>query len=207
MKAQLCTRCKKHVAVVFLTKLDGNDSTQEGLCLKCAKELGIKAANMPFDSLEISDDTLEEMDSQMQDMLESIDEDELQKAAASPNFDFMKKLFNKATSPTENSFEGGELSQIEDENGKTGKTNTKSKKEEKIKTKFLDLYCQNLTQKAREGKIDNIIGRDKEIFRVMQILTRRNKNNPCLIGEPGVGKTAIAEGIALKISENDVPEN
>ena len=206
MKAQLCTRCKKHVAVVFLTKLDGNDSTQEGLCLKCAKELGIKAANMPFDSLEISDDTLEEMDSQMQDMLESIDEDELQKAAASPNLDFMKKLFNKATSPNENSFEGGELSQIEDENGKTGKTNTKSKKEEKIKTKFLDLYCQNLTQKAREGKIDNIIGRDKEIFRVMQILTRRNKNNPCLIGEPGVGKTAIAEGIALKISQNDVPE-
>ncbi|MBQ6633165.1 MAG: ATP-dependent Clp protease ATP-binding subunit [Ruminococcus sp.] len=192
----MCTRCKKRPAVVFITQMNAKDPEQkknQGLCLVCAKELGISQVDDYMKQMGISDDDLEAMSNQLMEFSDG-DDFELGGSGTMPNF--LSNLF------------GGDQSQLfggkTTDNEKTSnKEKTKDKKQKKLK--FLNNYCTNLTEKAREGKLDNIIGRDKEISRVIHILSRRQKNNPCLIGEPGVGKTAVAEGIAQKIVAGDVP--
>ena len=198
----LCSRCKKRMAVVFVSRMDGTETKNEGLCLKCAKELGIKPVNDMMDQLGVTDEDLENMSSQLMgfmpqdsENLPDGEEDEDFEMGGAQTFPFLQNLFGKeppASQPKES------------QTGENKQTQNKSKKNAK-KRKFLENYCTNLTQRAKDGKIDNIIGRDKEIYRIVQILSRRTKNNPCLIGEPGVGKTAIAEGIALRIAHGEVP--
>ena len=207
----LCTRCKKRTAVVFITAMQGEEKHNEGLCLVCARELGIPQVKEYMDQMGLSDDDIEEFSDQMTDITDTLEGDSFQRGGtgAFPNFiqnllgslpkDFMDGLKH---SPKD---EGDAFS--EPENGNEHVQTKKDKKAKHKKTKFLDAYCDNLSRKADEGKLDNIIGRDKEIARTIQILSRRQKNNPCLIGEPGVGKTAIAEGIAQKIASGDVPFN
>lgn len=211
----LCTRCKKRTAVVFITAMQGNEKRNEGLCLVCAKELGIPQVKEYMDQMGIDEDEVEEFADQMTDISEALDGDSFQHGGtgALPNFiqnlfggsiksfsDKMKNISDSDNISSESSF-GTEAKR------ESAEKSEKNKKDKKKKTKFLDAYCTNLTGRAEEGKLDNIIGRDKEIARTIQILSRRQKNNPCLIGEPGVGKTAIAEGIAQKIAAGDVPFN
>lgn len=203
MKPQLCSRCKKHIAVVYLAKYEGDKVTNEGLCLKCAKEMGFSAEQIPFLG-DMSEETLEAMDESMNSLIGPDGELNIEDAVAHGpgiNFDFLKKFMAPATG-TDASEEPAASEKKESRRGDA----KKQKEEKQQKPRLLDMYCQNLTEKAKNNQIDAVIGREKEIFRVIQILTRRTKNNPCLIGEPGVGKTAIAEGIALKIAANDVPE-
>lgn len=198
----LCSRCKKRMAVVFVSRMDGTETKNEGLCLKCAKELGIKPVNDMMDQLGVTDEDLENMSSQLMGLMPQDSEDLPEgeeggdfEMGGAQTFPFLQNLFGKDTP----------ASQPQDTPaGETKQAQGKPKKNAK-KRKFLENYCTNLTQRAKDGKIDNIIGRDKEIYRIVQILSRRTKNNPCLIGEPGVGKTAIAEGIALRIAHGDVP--
>ncbi len=187
----VCSRCKKRPAVVFITRMDGDQSVNEGLCLTCAKELGIKPVDDLLTKFGIGQEELEQMDEQLGEMmnLEEGEDGEFVPGGAA-TFPFLQNLF------------GGQMTQkSEDEQPEQPLKQAKKEK----KRKFLDNYCTDLTRKAREGKLDAIIGRDREIYRVIQILSRRSKNNPCLIGEPGVGKTAIAEGLALRIAAGDVP--
>ncbi len=184
----MCSRCKKRPAVVFMTRLDGNNQSNDGLCLICAKELGIKPVEDLMKKFGISDDDLEAFSEQM--MLPADTENGDFEQGGSPTF---PSMFMGLAGP-------GEQSQ-----GETSSKKKQPRGQEAPKRKFIDNYCDNLTQKAREGKLDRIIGRDKEIMRTIQILSRRQKNNPCLIGEAGVGKTAIAEGVALRIAAGDVP--
>ena len=185
----LCSRCKKRLAVIFITRMDGsNNPVNEGLCLKCAKELGIKPVCDMMDKMGITDEDAENMS----DMLTVNPEDGDFEAGGAPTFPFLNQLFGEKAA-------GNESQQ------KAPPKKAEKMKSERPKRKFLDNYCDNLSQKARSGQLDRIIGRDEEIYRVIQILNRRIKNNPCLIGEPGVGKTAVAEGIALRIAEGKVP--
>ncbi|MBQ7937513.1 MAG: ATP-dependent Clp protease ATP-binding subunit [Oscillospiraceae bacterium] len=190
----LCSRCKKRMAVVFVTRMEGDKTFNEGLCLQCAKELGIKPVEDLMNKMGISGDELDAISEQMMGMEEGDPNFEMGGAQAFP---FLNSIFGDGMMPAEGQPE--EPSGAAKNPKKTGK---KGKPEEK---KFLNLYCQNLTEKAKKGGFDPIIGREREIGRVVQILNRRTKNNPCLIGEPGVGKTAIAEGIAQKIAANEVP--
>ena len=195
----MCSRCHKRVAVVFVTKLENGNKVSEGLCIKCAKEMGVPVDNMlgnVMNQFGISSDQLESMEDDMVGFLEEIGEapsenDDVEEGGA-PAID-IPKLFKEAGFPAPN--------QNEDHQKK--KTENKGNKPKKYK--FLDTYCRNLTKRAEDGKLDKIIGRDKELERVIQILCRRQKNNPCLIGEPGVGKTAISEALAQRIADNDVP--
>ena len=188
----LCSRCKKRMAVVFVTRMEGDESVNEGLCIQCAKELGIKPVSDLVDKMGLSDDELESMNSQLMDIVQQEGEDGFEMGGAQP-FPFLQNIFG---SPAPNQNQQGK------ENNR--RPEKKEKPKEK-KLKYLNTYCENLTRRAQEGKIDRIVGRDEEIYRVMQILNRRTKNNPCLIGEPGVGKTAIAEGIALRLASGNVP--
>ncbi len=192
----LCTKCKKRPAVVFVTRMEAGESTNEGYCLSCAKDLGIKPVNDMLQKFGISDEDMEQMEQQMTEMLATAEEDGADEEGFSPggapSFPFLQNLFG--TPPTEGAAAAGE-----DKKGK------KQGKEKEKKRKFLSLYCTDLTAKAREGRMDATIGREREIYRVTQILSRRTKNNPCLIGEPGVGKTAIAEGLAMRMVEGNVP--
>ena len=195
MKPTLCTRCKKNVAVIFITKIENGVSTNEGLCLKCAKDLGIKQVDDIVRQMGMSDEDLENMTNEMTSMMglqpgEEDDEDDMSQTATFP---FLNKLFG-------NSEPSMPITPKEPE-----KSTSKDSRQSKKKKKFLDAYCLNLTEKAREGSLDHIVGREVETERVIQILNRRQKNNPCLIGEPGVGKTAIAEGLAQRIAAGDVP--
>lgn len=195
----LCSRCKKRQAVVFISTIQGNDKRDEGLCLICAKELGVPQVNDYLEKMGISDEDLEESykmifgDVDEETDADSGADDDFTPGGAGTMMPFFKRFAANKDSQTES----------EKQDVKDDKKHNK-KKEEK-KRKFLDTYCTNLTAKAKKGEIDRIIGREKEIYRVMQILSRRTKNNPCIIGEPGVGKTAIAEGIAQKLADDDVP--
>lgn len=203
----LCSRCKKRQAVVFISTIQGTEKRDEGLCLICAKELGVPQVNDYLEKMGISDDDLEETYKMLfgegdpdADADEGEDnDDEFSPGGAGTVLPFFQRFAaaNNAVSNTDGKTDGDKQDVKDDKK--------RSKKKEEKKRKFLDTYCTNLTAKAKKGEIDRIIGREKEIYRVMQILSRRTKNNPCIIGEPGVGKTAIAEGIAQKLADGDVP--
>ena len=206
MQPTLCSRCHKNVAVIFIQKMEGGTTKSEGLCLKCAKEMGIKPVEDMMQKMGISDEDLEGLTNEMmsafggaegmEGLVPAEDGDEEEDEGKTATFHFLNKLFGSAQSP--------QAQPPEREQPRQG--DSKDKKGDKpAKRKFLENYCISLTQKAADGKLDRIIGRDEEIQRTIQILNRRQKNNPCLIGEPGVGKTAIAEGLAQKIYQRDVP--
>ena len=203
--SMLCSRCKKRVAVVFMTRMENGKTINEGLCLQCAKELGIGPVNELMEKMGITDDEIENMNDQLMGMIdengEEIDpdldpDDPDFVPGGAQTFPFFQNMFGKMNGAS------GQNPQDPAEK-RTRRPEKKGKKEPK--RKFLEAYCTDLTQKARDGQLDNVIGRDEEIYRVVQILNRRTKNNPCLIGEPGVGKTAIAEGIAQRIAAGRVP--
>ncbi|MBR6740441.1 MAG: ATP-dependent Clp protease ATP-binding subunit [Clostridia bacterium] len=205
MDRMLCARCKKNFASVFITRMEDNVPKSEGLCLKCARELGIKQVGDLMQHMGITDEDLERMSNEMMEALGGeggmsaimpVDSDDGEEDASNKaTFPFLDRLFGGRPQDSQTPSSGPRPVQpSEPKNGK-----------EKKKYKFLDTYCVSLNQKAAAGRIDRIIGREEEIERVVQILNRRQKNNPCLIGEPGVGKTAIAEGLALRITSGDVP--
>ena len=208
MHPTLCSKCKKNVAVIFVTKIEGGKTLTEGLCLKCAKEMGIKPVDDIMKRMGISEDELEGLNSEMIEAFQGMesmmagdqnqddDSDEIESQTAT--FPFLNKLF------------GGERQEdLPAETPGHARPSGDGEKHERggkqKKHKFLDTYCLNLTQKARSGALDRVVGREVETERVIQILNRRQKNNPCLIGEPGVGKTAIAEGLAQRIAQKEVP--
>ena len=208
MHPTLCSKCKKNVAVIFVTKIEGGKTLTEGLCLKCAKEMGIKPVDDIMKRMGISEDELEGLNSEMTEAFQGMesmmsgdqsqddDSDEIESQTAT--FPFLNKLF------------GGERQEdLPAETPGHARPSGDGEKHERggkqKKHKFLDTYCLNLTQKARTGALDRVVGREVETERVIQILNRRQKNNPCLIGEPGVGKTAIAEGLAQRIAQKEVP--
>ena len=198
----ICSRCKKRPAMVYITRMEGDKTINDGLCLVCAKELGIKPVGDLLDKFGITDDDMEQMDEQMNELMnlagESGEDGDFEPGGAA-TFPFLQNLFGGVMPGSQ---EGQSASQ--QTKGEQEKTDKDGKKREK-RRKYLNQYCTDLTQKARDGKIDRIIGREREIYRVIQILSRRTKNNPCLIGEPGVGKTAIAEGLARRIAAGEVP--
>ena len=195
MQPKMCSKCKKNIAVVFITKVENGVTMNEGYCLKCARSLGIPQIDQAVKQMGISDEDLDMLSDEMSSMFgqkddsDSSDDDEIDSQTAT--FPLLNQLFGNtpAPQPRPSRKEEGE---------------PKEKKKSK-RHKFLDSYCMDLTGRAREGKLDKVIGRDVETERVIQILNRRQKNNPCLIGEPGVGKTAIAEGLAQRIAAGDVP--
>ncbi len=214
----MCSICKENIAVVFITKITDGKQTQEGLCLSCARKQGIQPINQIIEQTGISDEEMEDLNKQMGSLFEDMDINNINGPVSEPGVSgstnpflnlFNKTLF-KSNEPGGNKNEETKDTQEESNSkeDKEGKNNTRTKTQEKKqlkKKKFLDTYGSNLNEKAKEGKIDRVIGRQKEIERVIQVLNRRNKNNPVLIGEPGVGKTAIAEGLAVRISEKKVP--
>ena len=208
MKHQMCVRCGKRPAVVFVQKMEGDEVTPEGYCIQCAKELNIGPIRQMIDKLGLSDEDLETASEQMSQFMENMQD-----------FDFgdLGEMFNPdnadgaQTMPFADMF-GGMMganddsdTEEKDSKGKKGRGKKRSKRSQDDSRKFLNSYCTNLTKRAKDGKLDKIIGRETEIDRTVQILCRRTKNNPCLIGEPGVGKTAIAEGLAIKIAKGEVP--
>lgn len=197
MKQVLCSRCKKRPAMFFVTKVEGEKTTQEGLCIKCALEMNIGPVKQIMQSMGISEDELDDVSEQFEAMF---GEDGGFEPGGAGTMPFLQ---NFAEMNGENLPE--QTAQETSTSEKKKKWGKKNKDDAAKKRKFLDQYCTDLTAKARAGRIDRIIGRDNEIYRAVQILCRRTKNNPCLIGEPGVGKTAIAEGLALRIAAGDVP--
>ena len=187
---EMCSRCKKRPATVYIMKLENNVQKQEGLCLVCAKELGIKPVNDMMTKMGITEEELENMEKMFSDMLPMVSGDDENDDEDSPTIDFSKIMKNM----------GMTVDSSKDDKGKK-----KEKKKDRDDRKHLNTYCTNLTQSALNGKLDRIVGRQRELERVIQILSRRQKNNPCLIGEPGVGKTAIAEALAQRIVEGNVP--
>ena len=206
MQPTLCSRCGKNVAVIFITKLEGGTTKNEGLCLKCAKELGIKPIDDMMKKMGITDEDLDSLTNEMMSafggaegmeglMNQPKDEDGEEDDGRTATFPFLNQLFGGGNTPAP---------QQPAPEGTPPRTE-KNGGQKQPKRKFLDSYCISLTQRAQEGKLDKLIGRERELERVVQILNRRQKNNPCLIGEPGVGKTAIAEGLAQRIAAGDVP--
>ena len=199
MQPKLCTKCKKNIAVVFISKFEGGNALNEGYCLKCAKSLGLPQIDQVMKQMGISEDDLDLLADEMGNMFGQMDD--------ADKFDDDEVDSQTATFPLLNQLFGGSAPMPPQQPAQRPE-NKKEKGEKKKKSdkhKFLDSYCMDLTTRAREGKLDKVIGRDVETERVIQILNRRQKNNPCLIGEPGVGKTAIAEGLAQRIAAGDVP--
>ncbi len=228
MQPTLCSRCKKNVAVIFITRLDNNgqSSRNEGLCLKCARELNIRPVTDMIEKMGLSDEDLEGLTTEMMSAFDgaesleglvnnlsnamdpnSSDEDDEEEEGRTATFPFLNKLIGNMG--TSGEAEKGDNTPAEQppQNGDSSRSSRgeKSERKARAKRKFLENHCISLTRKAAEGKLDPMIGREQELERVIQILNRRQKNNPCLIGEPGVGKTAIAEGLAAKIHQGDVP--
>ena len=206
MQPTMCSRCGKNVAVVFITKIENGQAKNEGLCLKCARELHIKPVDDMINKMGITDDELDNLTGEMMSALTGgediapVDDDGsvVEDDGTTATFPFLTRLFGggpSASASNESQNQGGEPRRGE----------TKENPPKGGKRKFLDNYCIDLTARAREGKLDTMIGREEELERVIQILNRRQKNNPCLIGEPGVGKTAIAEGLAQRIAIGNVP--
>ena len=198
----ICSRCKKRPAVIFVSRIDGDKTTQEGFCLKCAMELNIGPVKQMMQNMGITEEDLDSVSEQFDEMLGGLEGFQPGGAGTLP---FMQNFMNGSAQNGKDDAEDEESAQEDDAEEENGEQGKKKKKKKRTKRKFLNLYCTDLTEKARDGKIDRIVGRETEIYRVMQILCRRTKNNPCLIGEPGVGKTAIAEGLALKIASGEVP--
>ena len=194
---KMCSKCGKRPAIVFISEMNGTNTEPRGLCLVCAKEAGIKPIDDMLNNMNLSEEDLEGMSEQLMDVMGmSEDMDGFEMGGAQP-FPFLSNLFG--TMPS-----GDTPKKDEGKSEEKGKTKDNKKKEPK-KSRFLGQYCTNLTERAKKGELDNIIGRDAEMYRTIQILSRRSKNNPCLIGEPGVGKTAIAEGLAIRIAAGDAP--
>ena len=210
---KLCSKCNKRPAVVFISDANNPQNKPNGLCILCAKEAGIKPIDDMLKSMNISDENIEEISEHMNEMMGGMSPEEMMSMAeeeladmegledmdgfesgGAPVFPFLNQIFGGNNPEKEETSEGG-----------NSKEKKKSEKKKKGKKKYLDMYCTNLTQRAKEGKIDAIVGRDEELYRTIQILSRRSKNNPCLIGEPGVGKTAIVEGLAMKIASGEAP--
>ena len=205
MQPKLCAKCKKNIAVVFITKVENGVTLNEGYCLKCARSLGIPQIDQAVKQMGFSEEDLDNLSDEMSNMfgqIDSGDSDEDDMDSQTATFPLLNQLFGSANMPAAQQNDPPaprkEEPQQKQEDGKNPKRKHK-------KHKFLDTYCMDLTGRAREGKLDKVIGRDVETERVIQILNRRQKNNPCLIGEPGVGKTAIAEGLAQRIAAGDVP--
>ena len=205
MQPTMCSRCGKNVAVVFITKIEAGQTKNEGLCLKCARELHIKPVDDVIEKMGISDEDLEALSGDMMNALNGAEDlmavdgdgDSDEDDGKTATFPFLNRLFGGPAAPNNNQNQN---------NGGSERPRSEQKEPPKGgKRKFLDNYCIDLTQRAREGKLDAMIGREEELERVIQILNRRQKNNPCLIGEPGVGKTAIAEGLAQRIAMGNVP--
>ena len=206
MHPAMCSRCGKNPAVVYITKFENGGTVNEGLCLRCAKDLGIKPIDDMFKKMGINDEDLDRLTSEMVNALGGSEGLEALMNQPAPEDTGEEDDGRTATFPFLNQLFGGQPPKGADQAGGDGQEQSAAPKQPKqSKRKFLDNYCINLSQRAREGKLDNLIGRDRELQRVIQILNRRQKNNPCLIGEPGVGKTAIAEGLAQKIARGDVP--
>ena len=206
MQPTLCSRCGKNVAVIFITKLEGGTTKNEGLCLKCAKELGIKPIDDMMKKMGITDEDLDSLTNEMMSafggaegmeglMNQPKDEDGEEDEGRTATFPFLNQLFGGGNTPAP---------QQPAPEGTPPRTE-KNGGQKQPKRKFLDSYCISLTRRAQEGSLDPLIGRDRELERMIQVLNRRQKNNPCLIGEPGVGKTAIAEGLAQRIADRNVP--
>ena len=205
MKRMICSKCKQRPAVIFIQRVENGQSTPEGFCIKCAMEMNIGPIKQMMENMGITEDDVDAVTEQMDAAFNGLDEGSFENGGA-PTFPFMQSFMNGLGGAPD--VESGEDEGIVAEDVKDDKAKgfgKKKKMPDDKKRKYLSLYCSDLTKKAKDGKIDRIIGRDNEIYRAIQILCRRTKNNPCLIGEPGVGKTAIAEGLALKIANGDVP--
>ena len=202
MQPKLCAKCKKNIAVVFITKIENGATLNEGYCLKCARSLGIPQIDQAVKQMGFSEEDLDNLSDEMSNMFGQIDsgdadEDEVDSQTAT--FPLLNQLFGSANPPAQPSHPAPR------KEPPSGQKEEEPPRRKTKKHKFLDSYCMDLTGRARDGKLDRVIGRDVETERVIQILNRRQKNNPCLIGEPGVGKTAIAEGLAQRIAAGNVP--
>ena len=212
----MCSNCHKRVAVIFVTKVENGEKTSQGLCVKCAKDLGLPIENMLgdiYNKMGITPEQMENMENELSEMVSDGDDGE---DGGAPAIDFPKlfkdsgfmdnfKAMAEKMPPTQGDGSGANIVPVRKNGGENGKKEQNKEKNQQKQYKYLTTYCKNLTESARRGKLDRIVGRDKETERVIQTLCRRQKNNPCLIGEPGVGKTAIAEGLAIRIADGNVP--
>ena len=206
MNLKLCSKCKNRPAVIFISKIEGEKTTQEGLCIKCAMDMNIGPIKDMMQKMGITEDDVDALNEQFGDALSGFEDGDGFENGGASTFPFLQGLFGSNAVSNSNDSDVDLPAEVVGEDSKKRKSGkAPNKKDAKDRRRFLNLYCTDLTKKACDGKIDRIIGRNDEIARTIQILCRRTKNNPCLIGEPGVGKTAIAEGLASKIARGDVP--